>query len=41
MSSKVSSIGLSKHEKMVEHHVHVRSTDQFKQVGVSEMRSIV
>ena len=28
--------GLSKHEKMVEYHVHVRSTDQFKHVGVRE-----
>ena len=26
--------GLSKHEKMVEYHVHVRSTDQINQVGV-------
>ena len=26
----------SKHEKMVEYHVHVRSTDQYKQVGVRE-----
>ena len=34
MSSKVWSFWLSKHEKMVEYHVHVRSTDQFKQVGV-------
>ena len=36
MSSQVGSFGLSKHEKMVIHHVHVRSTDQFKQVGVPE-----
>ena len=36
MSSKVGSFGLSIHEKMVEYHAHVRSTDQFKQVGVRE-----
>ena len=37
MSSKVWSLEfISKHEKMVEYHVHVRSTDQFKQVGVRE-----
>ena len=36
MSSKVGSIGLSKHAKMTEYHVHVRFTDQFKQVGVRE-----
>ena len=36
MSSKVGSIGFSKHEKMIEYHVHIRSTDQFKQVGVRE-----
>ena len=38
MSSKVWSFGLSKHEKMVEYHDHVRSTDQFKQVGVREKK---
>ena len=38
MSSKVLSIGFSKHEKMIEYHVHVRSTDQFKQVGVREKK---
>ena len=27
MSSKVFGFGLSKHEKKVEYHVHVRSTD--------------
>ena len=36
MSSKVLSIGLSKHEKMIEYHVHIRSTDHFKQVGMRE-----
>ena len=36
MSSKVGSFGLSKHEKMVEYRVHIRSIDQFKQVGVRE-----
>ena len=36
MSSKVWSFGLSKHEKMVEYHAHVRSTDEFKQVRVRE-----
>ena len=36
MSSKVWSIGLSKHEKMIEYPVHIRSTDHFKQVGVRE-----
>ena len=46
MSSKVGSFGLLKHEKMVEYHVHMRSTDHFKLVGVrekkmTEMRSIV
>ena len=44
MSSKVWSIGIQKHTKMI-HHVHIRSTDQFNQVGVhkkmTEMRSIV
>ena len=38
MSSKISSFGLSKHKKMVEYHVHVRPTDQFKQVGVREKK---
>ena len=36
MSSKVLSIGFSKHEQMIEYHVHIRSTDEFKQVGVRE-----
>ena len=34
MSSKVWSIGIQKHTKMIQHHVHIRSTDQFNQVGV-------
>ena len=38
MSSKVRSIGFSKHEKMIEYHVHIRSTDQFKQVEVREKK---
>ena len=36
MSSKVWSIGIQKHTKMIQHHVHIRSTDQFNQVGVQE-----
>ena len=36
MSSKFWSISLQKHTKMIQHHVHIRSTDQFKQVGVRE-----
>ena len=36
MSSKVWGIRLSKHEKMIKYHVHIRSKDQFKQVGVRE-----
>ena len=36
MYNKVWSIGLSKHEKMIKYHVHIRSKDQFKQVGVRE-----
>ena len=38
MCSKVGSFGLSKHEKMVDNHVHMRSTDHFKQVGVREKK---
>ena len=38
MSSKVRSIGFSKHEKMITYHVYIRSKDQFKQVGVSEKK---
>ena len=36
MSSKVWYIGIQKHTKMIQHHVHIRSTDQFNQVGVHE-----
>ena len=36
MFSKVRSVGLSKHEKMIKYHVHIRSKDQFKQVRVRE-----
>ena len=36
MSSKVWGIRLSKHEKMIKYHVHIRSKDQFKQIGVRE-----
>ena len=36
MSSKVWSIGIQKHTKMIQHHVYIRSTDQFNQVGVHE-----
>ena len=36
MSSKVWRIGLSKHEKIIEYHVQIRSTNQFKQIGVRE-----
>ena len=36
MSSKIWSIEFSNHEKMIEYHVHIRSTDQFKQFGVRE-----
>ena len=46
MSSKVWSIGIQKHTKMIQHHVHIRSTDHSNQVGVhekkmTEIRSIV
>ena len=45
MSSKVWSIEIQKHTKMIQHRVHIRSTDQFNRVGVHEkktkMRSIV
>ena len=34
MFSKDWSIGIPKHTKTIQHHVHIRSTDQFKQVGV-------
>ena len=36
MSNKVWSIGIQKHTKMIQRHVHIRSTDQFNQVGVHE-----
>ena len=36
MSSKVWSIGIQKHTKMIQHRVHIRSTDQFNQIGVHE-----
>ena len=45
MSSKVLSIWLSKHGKMIEYHVNIRSTGQFKQIEcvkkMTEMRSKV
>ena len=45
MSSKVWSIRIQEHTNMIQHHVHIRSTDQFNQVVVhekmTEMRSIV
>ena len=31
MSSKVWSIGVQKHTKMIQHHVQIRSTDHFNQ----------
>ena len=34
MFIQVRSIGLQKLTKMIENHVHIRSTDHFKQVGV-------
>ena len=36
MSIKVWSIGIQKHTKMIQHHVHIRSTDQFNQVRVNK-----
>ena len=39
MSSKVWSIGFSKHEQIIEYHVHIRSTDHFKQIGVRETKN--
>ena len=38
MSSKVWSIGIQKHTKTIQHHVHIRSTDQFNQLGVHEKK---
>ena len=34
MSFQFWSIGLQKLTKLIENHVHIRSTDHFKQVGV-------
>ena len=36
MFSQIWSIGIQKHTKIIQHHVHIRSTDQFNQVGVHE-----
>ena len=36
MSSKVWSIGLQ--ENIIQNHVYIKSTDQFKQVGVRETK---
>ena len=42
MFIQVWSIGLQKLTKMIENHVHIRSIDHFKQVGVhGKMKSIV
>ena len=45
MFIQVWSIGLQKRIKMIGNHVHITSTDHFKQVGVhgkmTEMKSIV
>ena len=45
MFIQVWSIGLQKRTKVIGNHVHIRSTDHFKQVGVhrkmTEMKSIV
>ena len=45
MSIQVWSMGLQKLLKMFKNHVHISSTDHFKQVGVrgkmTEMKSIV
>ena len=40
MSSKVWSIGMQKHTKMIQGHVHIRSKDQFNQVGVHMFQHI-
>ena len=44
MSIQVWSIGLQKHTKMIENHIHIRSIDHLKQVEVrgkmTEMKSI-
>ena len=34
MVIQVWSIGLQKHTKLIENHVHIRSTDHFKQVCI-------
>ena len=36
MYGNVCSIGMQKHTKIIQHHVHIRSTDQFNQVGVHD-----
>ena len=36
MYSKVWSIGIQKHTKMIQHHVHIINPDLFNQVGVHE-----
>ena len=36
MSRKVWRIGIQIHTKMIQHRVHIRSTDQYTQVGVHE-----
>ena len=45
MSIQVWRTGLQKLAKMIENHVHIRSTDHFKQVGgrgkITEMKSTV
>ena len=40
MSSKVRSFGLSKHEKMVEYYVHVRSTDQLERWRFESLKPV-
>ena len=39
MTSKVWSIRIQKYTKMIQHHVHIRSTDQFNHVGVHEKKN--
>ena len=36
MFSQVWSIGIQKHKKSIQHHVHIRSAYQFNQVGLHE-----
>ena len=38
MSSKVLKYWVIKHAKIIAYHIHIRSTDQFKQVGVREKK---